>query len=59
MYNDKLQYIEKLKESRTQLQSDLDAKQQQLDEFQNILNTYHLSDAESLKKYLENILSEQ
>ena len=38
MYNDKLQYIEKLKESRTKLQADLDMKQQQLNELQNILN---------------------
>lgn len=58
MYKDKLQYIEKLKEKRTNLQSDLDAIQKQLDEFQNLLNNYHFSDINSLKIFLDKNLSE-
>ncbi len=58
MYKDKLQYIEKLKEKRTILQSDLDAKQKQLDEFQDLLNNYHFSDINSLKNFLDKNLSE-
>ena len=58
MYKDKLQYIEKLKEKRTNLQSDLDATQKQLDEFQNLLNNYHFSDINSLKNFLDKNLSE-
>ena len=58
MYKDKLQYIEKLKEKRANLQSDLDATQKQLDEFQNLLNNYHFSDINSLKNFLDKNLSE-
>lgn len=58
MYKDKLQYIEKLKEKRTNLESDLDAIQKQLDEFQNLLNNYHFSDINSLKNFLDKNLSE-
>lgn len=58
MYNDKLEYIEKLKNSRTQMQSELSTKQQQLDELQILLNKYHCSDIKSLTKFLEKSLTE-
>ncbi|NBH32595.1 type II toxin-antitoxin system PemK/MazF family toxin [Clostridiaceae bacterium] len=53
MYDDKLQYIEKLKNNRTLLQTDLDSKQQQLDKFQELLDTYHFSDIQNLADFLE------
>ncbi len=56
MYNDKMQYIEKLKNNRTQLQAELDEKQQQLDQLQKLLDKYHCTDIESLTKFLENSL---
>lgn len=59
MYNDKLQYIEKLKNTRAQQQAELNAKQQQLDQLQKLLDKYHCTDMESLTKFLENSLSEK
>ena len=59
MYHDKLQYIEKLKNTRTQQQAELNAKQQQLDQLQKLLDKYHCTDMESLTKFLENSLSEK
>lgn len=59
MYNDKMQYIEKLKNNRTQLQAELNAKQQQLDQLQKLLDKYHCTDIESLTKFLENSLPEK
>ena len=53
MYDDKLQYIEKLKNNRTLLQTDLDSKQQQLDKFQELLDTYQFSDIQNLADFLE------
>lgn len=53
MYNDKLQYIEKLKNNRSSLQADLAAKQQYIDDFEKILDTYDFSDIQSLEKFLE------
>lgn len=53
MYNDKLQYIEKLKNSRATLQADLETKQQCIDEFQKLLDDYHFSDVKSLAIFLE------
>jgi len=53
MYNDKLQYIEKLKSNRSSLQADLATKQQYIDDFEKMLNTYDFSDIQSLKKFLE------
>lgn len=53
MYNDKLQYIEKLKNNRSSLQADLAAKQQYIDDFEKVLNTYDFSDVQSLEKFLE------
>lgn len=55
-YNDKLQYIEKLRESRSKLQSDLASQQAQIDEIQALLDKYNFSDTSSLATYLENIL---
>lgn len=55
-YNDKSQYIEKLKESRSKLQSDLASQQAQIDEIQALLDKYNFSDTSSLATYLENIL---
>ena len=55
-YSDKLQYIEKLRESRSKLQSDLATQQAQIDEFQALLDKYNFSDTSSLAAYLENIL---
>ena len=52
MYDDKLQYIEKLKNNRTLLQTDLDSKQQ-LDKFQELLVTYQFSDIQNLADFLE------
>ena len=54
--NDKLQYIEKLKESRSRLQSDLTTQQTQIAEIQSLLDKYNFSDTSSLAAYLENIL---
>uniref|UniRef100_N1ZQX8 mRNA interferase MazF n=1 Tax=Eubacterium plexicaudatum ASF492 TaxID=1235802 RepID=N1ZQX8_9FIRM len=53
MYDDKLQYIEKLKSNRTLLQTDLDSKQRQLDKFQELLDTYQFSDIQNLADFLE------
>lgn len=53
MYNDKLQYIEKLKNNRSSLQADLAAKQQYIDDFEKMLDTYDFSDIQSLEKFLE------
>lgn len=58
MYNDKLEYIEKLKNSRTQMQAELSTKQQQLDELQKLLDKYHCTDIKSLTKFLEKSLTE-
>lgn len=55
-YNDKLQYIEKLRESRFKLQSDLATQQTQIDEIQSLLEKYSFPDTSSLAAYLENIL---
>lgn len=55
-FNDKLQYIEKLRESRSKLQSDLTTQQTQIAELQSLLDKYNFSDTSSLATYLENIL---
>lgn len=52
-YNDKLQYIEKLKETRFKLQSDLSTQQTQIAEFQAILEKHNFSDASELAAFLE------
>lgn len=53
MYDDKLHYIEKLKATRTKLQTDLKSTQQQLASFQKLLNDYHFDDIESLSEFLK------
>ncbi len=58
MYDDKLEYIEKLKNSRTQMQAELSTKQQQLDELQILLDKYHCTDIKSLTKFLEKSFTE-
>lgn len=55
-FNDKLQYIEKLRESRSKLQSDLTTQQTQIAEIQSLLDKYNFSDTSSLASYLENTL---
>lgn len=59
MYNDKLQYIEKLKKGRAMFQADLDAKQQRIDEFQELLDNYSFADVKSLAVFLEKSLKEK
>lgn len=54
-YNDKLQYIEKLKETRSKLQSDLSTQQTLITEFQAILEKHNFSDISDLAAFLENI----
>lgn len=56
-YNDKLQYIEKLKEARSQLQSDMINQQQQINEVQALLKKYGFTDISSLSNFLENSLN--
>lgn len=53
MYNDKLQYIEKLKSNRCSLQADLVAKQQYIDDSEKILDTYDFSGIQGLENFLE------
>jgi len=53
MYNDKLQYIEKLKTSRDALQTELSEKQNCIDEFQQLLHNYHFSDVHDIADFLE------
>lgn len=54
IYNDKLDYIDKLKNTRSTQKSDLAAKQQQLDEVQKLLDDFQFTDINSLRKFLEN-----
>lgn len=53
MYDDKLQYIEKLKENRSNLQTALASKQQQLDDFEKLLEIYHFSNIQELTDFLD------
>ena len=59
MYNDKLEYIDKLKKTRSSLQTELDNKQEQLDTFQKLLDDYHFTDINSLQNFLENSLTDK
>lgn len=59
MYDDKLQYIEKLKKGRAMFQVDLDAKQHRIDEFQALLDNYSFADVKSLADFLEKALKEK
>ena len=59
MYNDKAQYVEKLKSTRTQLKNELNAKQKQIDSFQTLLTKYHFTDITDLESFLENSFKEK
>lgn len=59
MYNDKAQYVEKLKSTRTQLKNELNAKQKQIDSFQTLLTKYHFTDITDLENFLENSFKEK
>ena len=53
MYNDKLQYITKLNENRSNLQTTLASKQQQIDDFKKLLETYHFAYIQELTDSLD------
>lgn len=53
MYNDKLQYITKLKETRSNIQTTLASKQQQIDDFKKLLETYHFANIQELTDFLD------
>lgn len=55
-YDDKLHYIEKLKDARSKLQSDLEIQQKQIKEIQNLLEKYSFSSISDLTVFLENSL---
>lgn len=59
MYNDKLQYIEKLKAKRSELQSELAVTKQKLDDFENLLAKYELKNSDDLGKFIEKNLKEE
>lgn len=59
MYNDKLQYIEKLKSKRSELQSELAVTKQKLDDFENLLTKYELKNSDDLEKFIEKNLKEE
>lgn len=59
MYNDKLQYIEKLKAKRSELQSELTVTKQKLDDFENLLAKYKLKNSDDLEKFIEKNLKEE
>lgn len=54
MYNDKLDYINKLNNARSTLKADLTSKQQQIDELQKLLDDFQFTDINSLRNFLEN-----
>ncbi len=53
IYNDKLEYIEILKTSRRDLQTDLAHANSELDSFREILERYNFSDIHSLENFLK------
>ena len=53
VYNVKLQYITKLKENRSNLQTTLASKQQQIDDFKKLLETYHFANIQELTDFLD------
>lgn len=59
MYNDKLDYIDKLKNTRSTLKADLVSKQQQLDKLQKLLDDFQFTDINSLRNFLENSLKDK
>lgn len=52
-YNDKLQYIEKLKSIRSDLKADLANHKQKLDNYQALLDKYHFPDIQALSDFLK------
>ena len=59
MYNDKLEYIDKLKKNRSAMETELNNKQEQLDAFQKLLDDYHFTDINNLQNFLENSLTDK
>lgn len=59
MYNDKLEYIDKLKKNRSDMQTELITKQEQLDAFQKLLDDYHFTDIYALQNFLENSVTDK
>lgn len=55
-YDDKLQYIEKLKNARSKLQSDLAVQQVEINDVHALLKKYNFPDISSLATFLENSL---
>ena len=53
LYNDKLQYIEKLKGQIFSLQKKLNSSQQQLDDFHLLLNQHHFQNIEELSDFIK------
>lgn len=53
IYNDKLQYIERLKDIRNSQNDDLAIRKEQLNDYQKIMDKYSLTDIQSLDKILE------
>ncbi len=54
MYQDKLVYVDKLIEKRTELQDSLQIKQSELDEIHALLQQYEINTLDELKNILEN-----
>lgn len=54
-YDDKLQYIEKLRSERSKLQSNLTEKLNQIEEFETLLKKHNFSDISHLATFLENL----
>lgn len=53
IYNDKLEYIDKLKTNRCNLQAELEHTNSELDSFKKLLEVYNFSDIHSLEKFLK------
>lgn len=53
IYNDKLEYIDKLKANHFDLQNELMHTKSELDSFKKLLELYNFSDIESLKDFLK------
>lgn len=58
-YNDKLQYIERLKKIRNDLNNDLADQQKKLADYQALLEKFHLPDIEALEKVLNKHLKDR
>lgn len=58
-YRDKLHYIEKLKSIRNNLQTKLDTKNQQLTEYQNLLEKFRFGNIAELSNFLEKVFNDK